>query len=165
MSIFVGLRLHPLSAKALSEWFKECARFDEQSKSGRFDPVAIQNIHIPLVYCNSKNPDNSILNFQPTGEICEVVELKNPEVRYLGERGVIALCFTCPIINQRYEELIDLGFKRRATEFLPHLVISFESHYINEKWLKSLPIKRLTLVEEFSCPFDLDFPKKAHLTE
>lgn len=168
MSIFVGLRFDEETTNILAEWLDYCSK-DPDGMPWNIDGEVIfypqhkSHISIPLVYSNSPISDDRFKDFKPLGPLNETIEMINPHIRHVGERGAIVLGFTSPFVTQRYNELCDQGFKRRHGKFLPRIIISHHSHFINMGWCRKLPIRSLKVIEEFTVPFDLSFPKYAHL--
>lgn len=168
MSIFVGLRFDEETTQILSDWVNYCSKYPDFAPyfgdDGRiFQPSAKVNICIPLVYCNSPTPDERVRDFKPRGPLNETIEMINPHVRFIGERGTVVLGFTSEYVTSRYDELCCQGFKRRNGKYLPRVIISHRSQFSSDKWVRKLPIRSLKVIEEFSNPFDLNFPQYAHL--
>lgn len=155
MSMFIGLRMDEESTEEISQWLKRCAR-----KDPTFHALPKQFIYIPVCYTGAKDLEEDFLRSQVMGQINEPIKLARPRIDFLGYSGNVSLIFDSEWIKSRYKFWIkqDRRFRQRSdgrhTKFKARIPMSHHSHYLNEGWLRDLPIREIRLIEEFSTPFD-----------
>ena len=160
MTMFIGMKIDEESATIIHNWIKE------QTVDG-YSVMAKKFIYIPIAYSASKMMDEDYLRSLLLGPIEVPIHLVNPQIRSLGDSGNVSLVFENMWLSERYK--FWKGREKRLKSnfvYTPRIPISHSSGYCSPRWLKHLPIRSLTLVEEFSTEFDFKaFHKDVKVSE
>lgn len=157
MATLVALRFSDVTTQRIYDWFKSCAR--EEQDYPLLRPIHPDFICIPLALCGTKHMDG----FKPLGKINWLIQFKHREIRYLGERQTVVMAFKDEWVRHRMEELIVAGFKHRHKKLICRLPMSIHSSFLNTNWVKSIPFTEAMAVEEVVLPFDNRIGEYAHL--
>lgn len=155
MSIFIGLRMDESSVNIILKWLRRCTA---ENQCNLINPVPRQFLYLPLAYTGNSQVSPATISHYLAGSINVPITLGNPQVRSLGEMGNVSVVFESEWIRERrkYWESIDanIQFKKSGKKYLCRFPMSYQSRNLNYGWLKSLPIREITLVEEFATDFD-----------
>ena len=150
MSIFIGMRIDDESVGVLYEWYKWCAK-----NCNSFHALKPQFIYIPVVYSPSQKLDEEVLKKELLqGPINMPVELTNVKIESLGEHGNISLVFESDVLRQRYNFWTRQDRRLKNGSYKPRIPMSHNSRLHYPGWLSNLPIREVTLINEFSMEFN-----------
>lgn len=102
---YVAVKVSPVSAKQITD------------KLGLINHIPIDKLHCTIIYDKSK-PN---IHFDLSDEIHSAI-VTGCEI--LGD--AIVLNIQCPSLNQRYNELVELGFKSDFADYRPHISIRYD---------------------------------------
>ncbi len=148
---FIGMKMDDKSTNIIHNWLLKC----QKESFGCFHPCPKQFLYIPVAYCCNQNLDPEVIKKSLITDFNLPITLKCCQTRELGPSRVnISLAFDEPFLKLRNQFWLTQGFKNKR-KFVPRIPMT-HSHYnfINMGWHKTLPIREVTLVEEFCTPFD-----------
>lgn len=121
-------------------------------------PVAITSIHSTIFLSNSPKIDQHRRDrFKSLGKTLINIPVVQPRIKYLGEAGLsVVLAFDSKWMGQRNKDIAAQFGVRLKQPFVPHITMSYytKSGYLDAGWIRHLPLRHLTIVEERCVAFD-----------
>jgi hypothetical protein len=150
MPMFIGMKIDEISTSIIRQWLLKC------QGTGLQDPLKPQFIYIPIAYSHrTEEQEDENLRRELLGQIQGPLKLDNCCVRRLGETGNVSLVFRSLYLQERNKFWVSKCRKfRKHQPYIPRIPMSHSSNYLSFNWTKSLNIREVTLVEEFSTTFD-----------
>jgi hypothetical protein len=150
MPLFIGMKIDDRSTEIIRQWLLKC------EETGLQWPLNSQFIYIPIAYTHrTEVEDDEVLKQELLGKIEIPLKLENCHVRRLGETGNISLVFRSLYLQGRNKFWENKCRKfRKHQSFIPRIPMSHSSNHLDCSWARSLSIRDVTLVEEFSTTFD-----------
>lgn len=157
-TMFIGLKMDERSTDIIHQWLLDCTNKKVYYGPALERPVPKPFLYLPVVYSgNDKLPLAELKTHLLGYSLNMRITLDDPRIMQLGETGNVSLVFKNEWIEERHAFWASKHplFRKEIAKFRPRIPMSYScSNISSSAWLKKLPIREITLVDEFSTSFD-----------